>query len=180
MAKQKAKRRVGKHPTLFEVWSKYEEVAMHFNDLLLKIRTQALGVIATLITIVGIFAKTSDVKLTWEMSAGAFFFLGMFWIAIWVIDFKYYNRLLLGAVLAIIDLEIISKKSAHVKEIKLSQEIERAVRGDLNEDEKGIAGKLSAGRWWFYSLVFAALLIGLVVSLIEIYLAKSTEFPGGV
>lgn len=169
----KQKRSKVKHPTLFEVWSKYEEVAMHFNDLLLKIRTQALGVVATLITVVGIFAKTNDVKLTWEMSAGAFFFLGVFWIAIWVIDFKYYNRLLLGAVLAIIDLETASKKSGIVNEIKLSQEIERAVSGDLKTEEKGIAGELSAGRWWFYSLVFAALFLGFLVSLFEICQAKT-------
>ena len=37
---------------LFEVWVKYEEITMHFNDLLIKLRTQALAAVAALATIV--------------------------------------------------------------------------------------------------------------------------------
>jgi hypothetical protein len=33
---------------VFEVWTKYEDIAMHFNDLLIRLRTQALGAIAAL------------------------------------------------------------------------------------------------------------------------------------
>lgn len=170
-----------KRPNLFETWSKYEEVAMHFNDLLLKIRTQALGVVATLVTVVGIFAKTSDVKLSWEMAAGAFLFLGAFWVAIWILDFRYYNRLLLGAVLAIVNLEKQSKKSTRIKEINLSREIERAVRDDLTKEEREIAGKLSAGRWQFYIIVFSALFLGFIFCLYEIRNSNPLNiYSGGV
>lgn len=33
---------------VFEVWTKYEDIAMHFNDLLIKLRTQALGGVAAI------------------------------------------------------------------------------------------------------------------------------------
>lgn len=162
MAKGKSRRSNTGTP-IFEVWSKYEEVAMHFNDLLLKIRTQALGVVAALSTIVGIFAKTTDVKLSWEMATGAFLILSIFWIAIWTIDFRYYNRLLIGAVLAITSIEEESKTKTRIKRLNLSQEIERAARNDLTKDEKKISSEVSGGRWWFYILVFCALMIGLTV-----------------
>ena len=34
----------------FEVWQEYEKIAMHFNDLLMRLRTQALGAVAALAT----------------------------------------------------------------------------------------------------------------------------------
>jgi hypothetical protein len=36
---------------IFDVWDKYEAIAMHFNDLLIKLRTQALAAVAALSTI---------------------------------------------------------------------------------------------------------------------------------
>jgi hypothetical protein len=39
---------------VFKVWQKYEDIAMHFNDLLIRLRTQALGAIAALTTIIGV------------------------------------------------------------------------------------------------------------------------------
>ena len=44
---------------VFEVWKKYEEITMHFNDLLMRLRKQALAAVAALATIVGIFSKAS-------------------------------------------------------------------------------------------------------------------------
>ena len=32
------------------LWDKYEQVAIHFNELLIRLRTQALGVVATIVT----------------------------------------------------------------------------------------------------------------------------------
>ena len=40
-----------------ELWEKYEEITMHFNDLIIRLRTQALAGVAALSALVGIFAK---------------------------------------------------------------------------------------------------------------------------
>ena len=85
---------------------KYEEIAMHFNDLLIRLRTQALGGVAALSTLVGLFAKTSaGVNTSWEIAAVFFLCVCFLWVAVWIIDFCYYNRLLLGAVVALVALE---------------------------------------------------------------------------
>src|SRR5664280_1831888 len=51
----------GKNPTgraepegwpLKDVWEKYEDIAMHFNDLLIRLRTQALAAVAAISTLV--------------------------------------------------------------------------------------------------------------------------------
>jgi hypothetical protein len=42
---------------IFDVWKKYEQIAMHFNDLLIRIRTQALAGVAALSAFTGLFAK---------------------------------------------------------------------------------------------------------------------------
>src|ERR1039458_745986 len=89
-----------------ELWEKYEKIAMHFNDLLIRLRTQALGGVAALSTLVGLFAKTSaGVNTSWEIAAVFFLCVCFLWVAVWIIDFCYYNRLLLGAVVALVALE---------------------------------------------------------------------------
>ena len=150
---------------VFELWKKYEDMAMHFNDLIIKLRTQALAAVAALATIVGVFAKAdTDAHTRWEMVAFAFFILLIFWIAIWVIDFRYYNRLLIGAVSALIELEKQSKDKLRVRHIDISTRIEAAVAGKL-----GLEGtNLSLGRWAFYGLVTFALIVGFVFSLCHV------------
>lgn len=153
------------------LWKEYETIAMHFNDLLIKLRTQALGAVAAISTLVGIFGRTSgDNKESWEIAATVFFFLCLFWIAIWVIDFCYYNRLLLGAVAAILELEKASMTSARIHHINISSKIEGAVAGDdlaLSTMSCKRVRRLRFGRWAFYSIVFVALLMGLGFSLYE-------------
>jgi hypothetical protein len=88
------------------LWDKYEDIAMHFNDLLMRLRSQSLAGIAAVSTLVGIFTKTgSDAKVDWMAATAIFTALGFFWIAIFFLDLFYYNRLLIGAVEAITDLE---------------------------------------------------------------------------
>src|ERR1019366_2632481 len=121
----------GKNPTgraepegwpLKDVWEKYEDIAMHFNDLLIRLRTQALAAVAAISTLVTIFGKTgADPKLSWELA------VLVFWIAIWIIYFCYYNRLLIGAVAAILDIEALSKEAIYIRQIDISTKIERAV-----------------------------------------------------
>lgn len=92
----------------FALWQKYEDVAMHFNGLIIKLRTQALGGIAAIITLSGLtinFMGKSTTSTQWEVLFGTFVFLLLAWVSIWIIDMSYYNRLLHGAVRAIIEHE---------------------------------------------------------------------------
>ena len=146
---------------IFAVWRKYEDIAMHFNDLLIRLRTQALGAVAAIVTIVGILSKTTgNPQVSWEMISIAFIFLLVFWIAIWVIDFCYYNRLLTGAVAALLALEELSKSNRYVRHIDMSTKIEDGVAGYLPNNPR--ACQLNFGRWVFYILVAIALIGGLV------------------
>jgi hypothetical protein len=153
-----------------ELWDKYEAIAMHFNDLLIRLRTQALAGVAALSAIAGIFGKSgAEVQTSWKMAAGIFFLLCLLWIAIWIIDFCYYNRLLVGAVTALLEIEGLSKTMSRVRHINISTTIEQAVRGRLPRQEGKVA--LSFGRWAFYVIVFFALLCGLGLSFHEYWTA---------
>lgn len=116
---------------IYEVWNKYEKIAMHFNDLLIRLRTQALAAVAALSTVTTIFAKTDTVEAPWPVAAGMFFALWMFWIAIWILDLRYYNRLLLGSVHALLEIEDLSKRQSRITSIQMSTRIEKAVAGPL-------------------------------------------------
>lgn len=38
---------------LFNVWKEYEGIAMHFNELIIRLRTHALGGVAAISAIIG-------------------------------------------------------------------------------------------------------------------------------
>ena len=147
---------------LFEVWNKYEKIAMHFNDLLIRLRTQALRRSKALSTFASIFAKTDATSAPWPIALGIFFALWLFWIAIWVLDLKYYNRLLRGSVHALLEVGELSKTQTHITEIQMSTRIEKSVAGSLgsftplNGCERM---HLRIGVWTFYGLVFFARLV---------------------
>jgi hypothetical protein len=156
MAKQKQTAPTDEGWPIYDLWTKYEDIAMHFNDLLIKLRTQALGAVAALTTIVGIFAKSgADAKTNWEMVAFALAIIIVFWIAIWIIDFCYYNRLLVGAVKALFDLEVASKDKLHIHSIDLSTKIRDTVAGGRPWEAN--TWNLVRGRWAFYVIVVLAL-----------------------
>jgi len=140
---------------------------MHFNDLLIRLRTQSIGGVAALAALATIISR-GDITpgMRWGILVSAFFFLTLFWVAIWILDFKYYNRLLLGAVSAIIEVEAISKNGAPCDGLTLSTRIEAVVANitaglPVKQPLKGYSG---FGRWWFYVIVLCALLSGLLVS----------------
>jgi hypothetical protein len=162
--------------SIFEVWKEYEHIAMHFNELLIKLRMQALGGIAAISVLVGFLSKGDTPEdFRWGILAGVFFILALFWIAIWVLDFWYYNRLLLGAVAGIFQLEEKSKTHTHIKEFDLSHIIEQAVRGKT----AGMKGPgFFSGRHWFYILVFFALLVALLFSITEYCLIAPKDALG--
>jgi hypothetical protein len=90
------------------------------------------------------------------------------WVAIWVLDFAYYNQLLIGSVSALLELENASATSQTIPQIRLSTLVENAVgsrtKSDLTEMQKF---RIAAPRWIFYVLVFAALIAGATVSFYE-------------
>ena len=143
------------------LWEKYQEVAMHFNDLLLKLRTSALAVVAALSTIVGLFTRSDgSLTISWEIASAIVIGLIFFWIAIWVLDFRYYNRLLLGAATALIELESKSEEE-FVRDIKLSTRITDAVSGTHQFSR----APLNYGGAIFYFIVLCVLTVGLVYTL---------------
>ena len=150
---------------LLDAWEKHENIAMHFNELILKIRIQALGALAAIVTVGGILVKTlpSESHIPWGLLAVVFLVLSLFWVAIWLLDFLYYNRLLRGAVHSILLLEDAINFGSDI-DFNMSHKIEAAVFGEI----PARAGKrIEWGRWLFYSIVAFVLITGAVCSTIK-------------
>jgi hypothetical protein len=147
--------------SVFDLWAKYEDITTHFNDLLMKLRTQALAGVATLSTAVGIFAKSeSQSANVWQLAGFTIIGLCLVWIAIWVLDAFYYNRLLAGAVHALKQIENESKSNRHVPEIGFSTAIEDVVL-------RKICSKQEGGVRAFYLIILIALVGGAGVCFYE-------------
>jgi hypothetical protein len=146
------------------LWVEYEKIAMHFNDLLMRLRTQSLAGIAAVSTLVGIFSKTENTtgaQFDWLIAQALFFAMGFFWIAIWCLDMLYYNRLLSGAVNALQKLEPQTKPGVTFDgEINMSTLIE--------EEFSAWAWNLKRPRYKgvvaFYVIVFFAIVLGILFS----------------
>lgn len=116
----------------FELWSKYEDIAMHFNQLLITLRTQALGGVALAVSaVVGFLAYKREEgqkeSANWgavSCVAGA---LTAFWFALSILDLGYYAKLLDGAVQGILIAEQQSTRFGPEKTILLSNQINSAV-----------------------------------------------------
>ena len=146
-------------PTVFEIWKSYEQIAMHFNDLIIRMRVQALGGVAAIVAIAGIVLKEPQgVAVRWTLMGFAFLALIAFWAAVWALDRFYYTRLLYGAVDAILELEKQSQSRTRWKTIDLSTKIEDRLRGKAHE-------KL-LGPQLFYLIVTLALLLMMIGSFI--------------
>jgi hypothetical protein len=169
---------------IFTLWKEYEAIAMHFNDLLLKIRTQSLAAVAAFATIAGVLLKGDGggQDIRWGALTAVFAGLCVFWVAIWILDFAYYNRLLLGAVKALVWIEKESRDAKRASSIDMSTLIEQSVarrkpaeQADAFDDPEKKAAvlehparredfRLSWGRWLFYGLVFVLLLSSMILS----------------
>ncbi len=142
------------------LWAKYEDIAMHFNDLLMKLRTQSLAVVAAVATLVGIFAKDgiANISLGWGVAEALLIAMTLFWVAIWCIDFFYYNRLLTGAVTAIKKLELECRPgAAFTVGINMSTIIEDEFRHSI---WKRWPTRFN-GVFAFYGIVFGVLVAGI-------------------
>jgi hypothetical protein len=143
------------------LWEKYEDIAMHFNDLLIRLRTQSLAGIAALSAVVGIFSKEggapSNLQLDWVVAEAIFAAMIGFWIAIWCLDMVYYNRLLNGSVRAIVELEKQTDDgSAFDGKIEMSRLIEAQFKEPIwNPKERSYHGVVA-----FYGIVLVVLFAG--------------------
>jgi hypothetical protein len=164
-----------------KVWKNYEDIAMHFNDLIIRLRIQSIGGIAALATIIGIVLKNTNGNnevFNYGLAILAIICLMLFWVAIWILDLRYYNRLLEGSVNAILELEKNKEVFLEKKEINLSSNIERAFKVKFEHENRngkeGIKGNeigknFISGRKWFYGIVFLALWIILFSTIFMYY-----------
>lgn len=146
-----------------QLWEHYEGIAMHFNDLLIRLRTQSLAGVAAISAVVGIFAKeggAGDIALDWDIAQTIFLAMVGFWIAIWCLDVGYYNRLLAGAVDAI---ERIEKATAPDRPFSGEIDMSRTIIKQFEDKDwwdwrkRGYDGVIA-----FYAIVLALLLAGFV------------------
>lgn len=148
-------------PDIQMLWAKYEDIAMHFNDLLMRLRSQSLAGIAAVSTLVGMFTKTgvTEAKVEWMAATAIFVAMFFFWIAIFCLDIFYYSRLLVGAVSAITELESKSASGAAIG-INMSTLIEVEFRSP------SLRGKISIfkGVLWFYAIVLGVIMAGAIFS----------------
>ena len=81
---------------------------MHFNDLLMRVRTQALGAVAGILAIAGFLIEptTSNSKgSSWQLIFLGSLALLVSWLLVFLLDLFYYSRLLWGAVDALLEIE---------------------------------------------------------------------------
>lgn len=146
---------------LQSLWEKYEDITMHFNDLLMRLRTQALAGIAAISTVIGLFTKADagSIQSDWLVAAWAFAGLAVLWVAIACLDLLYYNRLLAGAVRALEDIEK-QTKNAPFGGITLSTQIVEEFNHPWRIYEPSYKGVVA-----FYLLVLAVIIAGVCLSL---------------
>lgn len=110
-----------------QLWYHYEEIAMHFNGLLIQFRLQLLGggVIGTLIAHFIAIPKDKDQRTEPERYSFRTFLswvIFFFFLCAAAIDLGYYNQLLRGAVNELLRFEKLNPA------IQMSTEIERTVQ----------------------------------------------------
>jgi len=145
---------------------------MHFNDLLIRLRTQALGGVAALAALAAVMVRGDLAPLLrWGVLACAFMLLTLFWVAVWILDMRYYNRLLHGAVKALLEIEELSRENKPASGLALSTRIEEtAERGiSLSIEGRPCFGGGRLPIWWFYGSVCFGLLAGLLLSIVGIF-----------
>lgn len=164
-----------------EIWKKAEDVAVHFNQMLMSFRIQALGGGAVATGLIGTILFSGDglgpTRSNFRAFAAGMLFLAVIWGAIWIIDLRYYQRLLLGAVG---EAERLERQSGGL--VRLSRAITQACQTgekpgeDLEEDVPSEDGRRAAqttpakddstvARRAFYALPFVAFLLAGVAAL---------------
>jgi outer membrane protein OmpA-like peptidoglycan-associated protein len=151
----------GNRFSAFEVWKQYEEIAKHFNDLISRLRFQALAGVAGLSASIGLLADrfAGPGQTRANIATLAFGVLAVLWFALFILDFFYYNRLLLGAVLEIVKVEHESRNADSISHLGFSTTVRDTVEAPLGLWEWR---KTQRGPLLFYGIVFLCL-FGLAV-----------------
>jgi hypothetical protein len=119
---------------VLELWKKYEDVAMHFNDLIMRWRLQAIGGLAGLVTLAGfVVGDAATLLVRYRAMLILSGVLTFAWMGVALIDLLYYRRLLQGAVKALLAIE---KANPHI------------TLSTLIEQEASCASKITP--WVFY------------------------------
>jgi hypothetical protein len=146
----------GEQFNALEVWKEYEEIAKHFNDLISRLRFQALAGVAGLSASIGLLADrlAGEGQTREDIAWVAFGVLTVLWFALFVLDFLYYNRLLLGAVAEIMEVERESQHATTISQLRLSTTVRDIVEAPLKDWtwRKTLRGPLA-----FYGIVFLLL-----------------------
>lgn len=116
------------HEQFFAIWCKYEDIANHFNSLIIQIRIKSLALITTVSTISAIYTSKSGV-VQWQLFQSALIFQLLFLFAVCILDLGYYNRLLKSSILAIRNLEGKRPKHTELFEPTFSTYIDNKVGG---------------------------------------------------
>jgi len=149
-----------------KVWEKYEDVAMHFNGLIMSFRLKALGGIGLAVSIASGFGvgKSGIVQTDMLLTAGAgfFLFLASVWVAIFILDKFYYEDLLLGSVRALVQFE--RSPGLHVE---LSSCIEDWHQCRANVC-KNIHCSRPSSKTWFYGIPLVFLVGASIYCFLEI------------
>ena len=108
---------------LFDYWKKSEDIAMHFNELIIAFRLKALGGLGVGLGLIGgVFAKGQKMKTDdWMILAWVLLLSLVIWFIICRLDRSYYSRLLQGTIDEILSIETRAS-------ISLSKRIEEAVQ----------------------------------------------------
>ncbi len=90
-----------------ELWFHYEEIAMHFNELIIQYRLQLMGGIGSIGALSGYFigSKVDSAEMRHKLRAFIATGILLLLLAAWNLDINYYNNLLRGAVDALIQFE---------------------------------------------------------------------------
>lgn len=93
--------------TTIDLWFHYEQVAMHFNEMIIQYRLQLMGGISAIGTIAGYLVGQKVESPYRRHMLRAYISLGILVIIIAaaILDVYYYNELLRGAVDAILEIE---------------------------------------------------------------------------
>lgn len=152
------KKEAEKEWDIFEVWQKYEENAKHFNDLLMRLRLQALAGFAAVTVLLGYLANTDGREVNHHIAGLGFLALTVLWIAVWILDFGYYNRMLSGAALSLQHLEDLTRDGRKtVNILDFSTCIDKRVK-------YGRPGFRLDARFFFYLLVLLVFFTFMIIS----------------
>lgn len=139
-------------PTPAQVWKYWvqcEEIAMHFNKLILDFRVRALGGVSVAVGVMIATLKTESVDRHLPYLGGWLVAMAVIWCAVALIDRYYYQRLLHGVVIEILRIE----REYGGNFLRASRQIEHTVNDELGNNK-------SWPRWAFYGLPLFALVGG--------------------